>query len=50
MLISDENIDIKCAAAKALGRINFDKALKPLKWALEQSPRLLDIRKSDVPF
>lgn len=38
LLISDNIIDIKCEAAKALGRIKDQKALKPLKWVLEQEP------------
>ena len=36
LLISDDTIEIKCEAAKALGRINHQKALKPLKWIIEQ--------------
>ncbi|MFW9819478.1 MAG: HEAT repeat domain-containing protein [Candidatus Thorarchaeota archaeon] len=35
LLISDNIIDVKCEAAKALGRIKDQKALKPLKWVLE---------------
>ncbi len=38
LLISDNIINIKCEAAKALGRIKDQKALKPLKWVLEQEP------------
>jgi len=38
LLISDDTIEIKCEAAKALGRIRHQKALKPLKWVLEQEP------------
>ncbi|MFX0021033.1 MAG: HEAT repeat domain-containing protein [Candidatus Hermodarchaeota archaeon] len=38
LLVSDDIIDIKCEAAKALGRIKNQKALKPLKWVLEQEP------------
>ena len=38
LLISDDTVDIKCEAAKALGRIKHEKALKPLKWVLEQEP------------
>jgi len=38
LLISDDTIEIKCEAAKALGRIKYEKALKPLKWVLEQEP------------
>jgi HEAT repeat protein len=36
LLISDDIVDIKCEAAKALGRIKDEKGLKPLKWLLEQ--------------
>ena len=36
ILISELNIDIKCEAALALGKLKNDKALKPLKWTLEQ--------------
>ncbi|MFX1521979.1 MAG: HEAT repeat domain-containing protein [Promethearchaeota archaeon] len=36
LLISDEQIDIKCEAAKALGNIKNEKGLKPLKWILKQ--------------
>ncbi len=46
LLISDDTIEIKCEAAKALGRIKHQKALKPLKWILEQEPINNDIRLS----
>ncbi|MFX1307669.1 MAG: HEAT repeat domain-containing protein [Promethearchaeota archaeon] len=36
LLVSDDKIEIKCEAAKALGRIKHEKGLKPLKWILEQ--------------
>ena len=36
LLISDDEIDIKCEAAKALGRIKDEQGLKPLNWILEQ--------------
>ncbi|MFX1276121.1 MAG: HEAT repeat domain-containing protein, partial [Promethearchaeota archaeon] len=36
LLISDENLQIKCEAAKALGRLNDKRGLKPLKWILEK--------------
>ncbi|MFX0178501.1 MAG: HEAT repeat domain-containing protein, partial [Candidatus Hodarchaeota archaeon] len=36
LLISDDTIEVKCEAAKALGRIRHEKALKPLKWILDQ--------------
>ena len=38
LLISDDSVEIKCEAAKALGRIKYEKALKPLKWILDQKP------------
>ncbi|MFX1237477.1 MAG: HEAT repeat domain-containing protein, partial [Promethearchaeota archaeon] len=37
LLVSDENIIIKCEAAKALGRLKLIRGLKPLKWALENN-------------
>ncbi|MFX1316961.1 MAG: HEAT repeat domain-containing protein [Promethearchaeota archaeon] len=36
LLITDEEVEIKCEAAKAIGTINFEKGLKPLRWVLEQ--------------
>ena len=30
-------MDIKCEAAKALGRLKLNKSLKPLLWCLENS-------------
>ena len=36
ILISELNIEIKCEAAEALGKLKNEKALKPLKWTLEQ--------------
>ncbi|MHA1915293.1 MAG: HEAT repeat domain-containing protein, partial [Promethearchaeota archaeon] len=36
LLISDDKIEIKCEAAKALGRIKDEQGLKPLNWILEQ--------------
>ncbi|MCK4778869.1 MAG: HEAT repeat domain-containing protein [Candidatus Lokiarchaeota archaeon] len=44
LLISDDTIEIKCEAAKALGKIKYEKALKPLKWVLEQDPTDYNIR------
>ena len=35
-LVSDDDIEIKSEAAKALGRLKNKKALKPLKYVLEQ--------------
>ncbi|TFG17861.1 MAG: HEAT repeat domain-containing protein [Promethearchaeota archaeon] len=37
IFISEENKDIKCEAAKALGRLKLTKSLKPLLWGLENS-------------
>jgi len=36
VLVSDDDIEIKSEAAKALGRLKNKKALKPLKYILEQ--------------
>lgn len=36
IMISDEGIEIKCEAAKALGKLKLEKALKPLNWIVEQ--------------
>ncbi|MHA2038216.1 MAG: HEAT repeat domain-containing protein [Promethearchaeota archaeon] len=36
LLISDEQVDIKCEAAKALGNTKYEKGLNPLKWILKQ--------------
>ena len=44
ILISELNIDVKCEAAKALGKLKNDKALKPLKWTLEQKSVDVDLR------
>ena len=44
ILISEVNIDIKCEAAKALGKLKNEKALKPLKWTLEQKSIGVDLR------
>ena len=38
ILISDEGIEIKCEAAEALGKLKLEKALKPLKWVIDQKP------------
>ena len=35
VLISEKGIDIKCEAAKALGKLNLEKALQPLLWIIE---------------
>ena len=37
ILISDEGIEITCEAAKALGKLKLEKALKPLKWIIAVS-------------
>ncbi|MFX1420335.1 MAG: HEAT repeat domain-containing protein [Promethearchaeota archaeon] len=46
LLISDDKNEIKCEAAKALGRIKDEKSLKPLKWVLEQDPANHNIKLS----
>ena len=38
ILVSDDKIEIRCEAAKSLGRIKYEKALKSLNWVLEQKP------------
>ena len=38
LLITDEGVEIKREAARAIGKINYEKGLKPLKWVLEQYP------------
>ena len=44
ILISEDAIEIKCEAAKALGKLKYDKALKPLNWILEQKEVNADLR------
>ncbi|MFX0033197.1 MAG: HEAT repeat domain-containing protein, partial [Candidatus Hermodarchaeota archaeon] len=44
ILISEEGIEVKCEAAKALGKLKLDKALKPLKWILEEKDDNLEIK------
>ena len=44
VLISDLNISIKCEAAEALGKLKNEKALKPLKWTLEQKSASVELR------
>ncbi len=44
VLISEEKIDLKCEAAKALGNLKIDKALKPLNWILEQKIDNADLK------
>ena len=46
IFISEENIQIKCEAAKALGRLKLVKALKPLLWGLENSINNSELRLS----
>jgi len=46
VLISEDGIEIKCEAAKALGKLRFEKALKPLMWILEQKLDNVDIKLS----
>ena len=44
VLISEDRIDVKCEAAKALGKLRNYKALKPLNWILEQDFDNIDLR------
>jgi HEAT repeat protein len=44
ILISEDKIDLKCEAAKALGKLKNDKALKPLNWILAQKIDSVDLR------
>jgi len=46
ILISDDSVDIKCEAARALGKTSNEKALKPLKWILKQKSIDNEIRLS----
>ncbi len=46
ILISEENIEIKCEAAKALGKLKLKKALKPLLWIFDKSVDNNDLRLS----
>ena len=44
ILISEDKVDLKCEAAKALGKLGNNKALKPLNWILEQKIDSVDLR------
>ena len=44
VLISEDKIDVKCEAAKTLGKLNNSKALKPLNWILEQNIDSMELR------
>ncbi|MHA1724799.1 MAG: HEAT repeat domain-containing protein [Promethearchaeota archaeon] len=35
ILISEENLELKCEAALALGKLGYEESLKPLRWILE---------------
>ncbi len=48
ILISDDNIDIKCEAARSLGTTQYEKALKPLKWALEQEETNNELKEASL--
>lgn len=48
ILISDDNIIIKCEAAKSLGKTQYEKALKPLKWALEQETTTNELKEASL--
>jgi HEAT repeat protein len=44
VLISEDKLDLKCEAAKALGKLKSEKALKPLRWMLEQKIDNVELR------
>lgn len=48
ILISDDNSDIKCEAAISLGKTQYEKALKPLKWALEQETTNNELKEASL--
>ncbi len=48
LLISDDNIEIKCEAAKSLGRTKYEKALKPLKWIIEQESTDTEVKAASL--
>ena len=48
VLISDENNDIKCEAAGALGKMQYEKVLKPLNWILEQDATNNDLKEASL--
>ena len=46
ILISEENIEIKCEAAKGLSKLKYSAVLKPLKWMLEKGIESIDLKKA----
>jgi len=46
ILISEDGIEIKCEAAKGLGKLRYSEVLKPLKWFLEQGVEDIDLKKT----
>ncbi|MFX0176074.1 MAG: HEAT repeat domain-containing protein [Candidatus Hodarchaeota archaeon] len=44
ILVSDDGVEIKCEAAKALGKLKFEKALEPLNWILNQKTENATLR------
>ena len=48
VLISDDNNDIKCEAAMVLGKIRYEKALKPLKWVMEQESTGNEVKEASL--
>jgi HEAT repeat protein len=44
VLISDDNEEIRCEAAKSLGKIPHEKALEPLKWVLKEKKIDIDLK------
>ncbi|TFF87572.1 MAG: HEAT repeat domain-containing protein [Promethearchaeota archaeon] len=46
LLISDDSLEIKCSTAKVLGNIRYEKAIKPLKWVIEQKTTDIDVKEA----
>ncbi|MHA2006279.1 MAG: HEAT repeat domain-containing protein [Promethearchaeota archaeon] len=44
LLVSDDKVEIKCEAARALGRIKIERGLKPLNWVLNQEETNAEVR------
>jgi HEAT repeat protein len=42
VIISEKTIELKCEAARSMGKIKLKKSLEPLKWILENSSDALD--------
>ena len=48
VLISEENVEIKCEAAGALGKMQYEQALKPLNWVMEQETTNNDLKEASL--